>query len=107
MAGKRTHQNSQPSIMTTVRICQHNSCRKQGAAKVLKAFQTLAPNEMSIEPSQCLGQCGNGSMVLVLPDQVWYCRVLPEEVAAIVDRHLIHGQPIKPMLYRKFHPDQN
>ena len=90
--------------MTTVRICQNKACRKQGAAKVLRAFQTLAPDEVSIEPSQCLGQCGNGAMVLVLPQQIWYSRVSPEEVSAIVDRHLIQGQPIRAMLYRKFHP---
>jgi len=91
--------------MTTVKICQNNSCRKQGAANVLKAFQMLAPDDVSIESSRCLGQCGNGAMVLVLPDEIWYCRVLPEEVRAIVDRHLIQGQPIKAMLYRKFHPN--
>jgi (2Fe-2S) ferredoxin len=91
--------------MLTVRICQHNSCRKQGALKVLQAFQTLSPEQVSVEPCRCLGQCGNGVMVLVLPDQIWYDRVLPEEVAAIVDRHLIQGNPIKAMLYRKFHPN--
>jgi (2Fe-2S) ferredoxin len=89
--------------MLTVRICQHNSCRKQGAVKVLKAFQSLAPADVEIESCRCLGQCGNGAMVLVLPAQIWYDRVLPEEVGAIVDRHLISGKPIQAMLYRKFH----
>lgn len=42
-------------------------------------------------------------MVLVLPEQVWYCRVSPEEVDAIKIRHLINGRPIQSMLYRKFH----
>ncbi|MBD1856913.1 MULTISPECIES: (2Fe-2S) ferredoxin domain-containing protein [Leptolyngbya] len=92
--------------MLTVRICQHQSCRKQGAAKVIQAFQSLAPVGVNIEPSSCLGQCGNGVMVLVLPDQIWYDRVRPEEVKAIVDRHLIRGEPIRAMLYRKFHPTQ-
>ncbi|MBN8561507.1 MAG: (2Fe-2S) ferredoxin domain-containing protein [Leptolyngbya sp. UWPOB_LEPTO1] len=92
--------------MITVRICQHQSCRKQGAAKILQVFQSLAPVGVNIEPSSCLGQCGNGVMVLVLPDQIWYDRVRPEEVGAIVDRHLIRGEPIRAMLYRKFHPTQ-
>ncbi len=92
------------SAPRTVRICQHNSCRKLGAAKVLAAFQTLAPPEVTIESVRCFGQCGNGAMVLVLPEQIWYCRVLPDEVDAIVSRHLINGKPIKAMLYRKFHP---
>lgn len=89
--------------LVTVRVCQNKTCRKQGAAKVLAAFQHSAPDYVTIEPSGCLGQCGNGPMVLVLPEQTWYCRVLPAEVDVIVDRHLIKGRPIKAMLYRKFH----
>jgi (2Fe-2S) ferredoxin len=88
----------------TVRICQHRSCRKLGSALVLTAFQQKAPGTIAIETSECFGQCGNGPMVLVLPEQIWYCHVLPEEVSAIVTRHLIHGQPIAAMLYPKFHP---
>lgn len=87
----------------TIRICQHRSCRKFGAASVLATFEQLAPETVEIETVQCLGQCGNGPMVLVLPEQIWYCRVLPEEVPAIVTRHLINGCPIAAMLYSKFH----
>ncbi|MBW4537532.1 MAG: (2Fe-2S) ferredoxin domain-containing protein [Myxacorys chilensis ATA2-1-KO14] len=86
-----------------VRICQNKSCRKLGAAKVLAAFQAHPVAGVEIESSRCLGQCGNGPMVLVLPEQVWYCRVSPEEVDAIKTRHLINGRPIQSMLYRKFH----
>lgn len=88
----------------TVRVCQHRSCRKLGSALVLAAFRQQAPEGVTIEASECLGQCGNGAMVLVLPEQVWYCHVLPEEVPAIVTRHLINGRPIAAMLYPKFHP---
>ncbi|NDJ17431.1 (2Fe-2S) ferredoxin domain-containing protein [Myxacorys almedinensis] len=88
-----------------VRVCQNTSCRKLGAKKVLAAFQTLPIAGVDVEESRCLGQCGNGPMVLVLPEQIWYCRVLPEEVDAIATRHLLGGQPISSMLYRKFHPE--
>lgn len=86
-----------------VRVCQSKSCRKQGSAKVLAAFQARAVSGVETTPSACLGQCGNGPMVLVLPEQVWYCRVLPGEVSAIVDRHLKDGKPVLAMLYPKFH----
>ena len=43
-------------------------------------------------------------MVLVQPEEVWYSRVQPDEVPAVVERHLIGGEPVKAMLYRKFHP---
>jgi (2Fe-2S) ferredoxin len=42
-------------------------------------------------------------MVLVLPEDVWYWRVAPEEVPTIAQRHLRDGQPIAAMLYPVFH----
>jgi (2Fe-2S) ferredoxin len=44
-------------------------------------------------------------MVLVQPEEVWYSGVRPDEVPAIVERHLQGGEPVKAMLYRKFHPN--
>ena len=87
-----------------VLICQHRTCRKQGAAKVLAAFQGHPAAGVTVTGSSCLGQCGEGPMVLVQPEEVWYSRVQPDEVPAVVERHLIGGEPVKAMLYRKFHP---
>ncbi len=50
-----------------------------------------------------MGQCGNGPMVRVLPDDIWYGQVRPDEVPAIVEHHLQNGQPIRAMLYARFH----
>ncbi|KAM3100233.1 (2Fe-2S) ferredoxin domain-containing protein [Phormidesmis sp. 146-35] len=88
----------------SVRICQHNSCRKSGSAKVLAAFRANPVEGVEVVTCGCFGQCGNGPMVLVFPEQVWYSRVHPDEVKAIVDRHLKNGTPISALLYRKFHP---
>ncbi len=73
---------------TTAVICQNLTCRRQGSGAVLKRFQELAEPALQLEPSGCLGHCGNGPMVLVLPDEVWYRRVTPEIVSAIVAAHL-------------------
>jgi (2Fe-2S) ferredoxin len=89
----------------TVLICQHRACRRAGAAEVLKAFQAAQP-DVTIQPVRCLGQCGNGPMVLVLPERIWYDQVQPAEVPAVVQRHLQQGRPIQTMLYRKFHPQR-
>ncbi|MBD1924789.1 (2Fe-2S) ferredoxin domain-containing protein [Trichocoleus sp. FACHB-90] len=90
--------NSSP---TEVLVCQNRSCRKLGAVKVLAAFQALPVPGVTVTGSQCLGQCGNGPMVLVLPEQVWYSRVHPDEVPAVVERHLRGGRAIASMIYRK------
>ena len=90
-----------------VLVCQNRTCRKQGAAKVLAAFQKLSGSEVAVVASSCLGQCGSGPMVLVMPEQVWYCGICPEEVAAVTEQHLQEGKPVKAMLYRKFHESAN
>ncbi|MFM2063387.1 MAG: hypothetical protein RLZZ507_3057 [Cyanobacteriota bacterium] len=87
-----------------VQICQHRSCRKQGAAEVLAAFQALPVADVTVTASGCLGLCGNGPIVLVLPEMVWYSRVLPLEVHLVVEKHLLGGQRVKQMLYHRFHP---
>lgn len=91
-------------IYKYVRVCQNRSCRKQGSAKVLAAFQLQTPPGVEVLGSSCLGQCGNGPMVMVMPDQVWYGSVRPSEVPAVVKQHLQDGQPVTAMLYRRFHP---
>lgn len=85
-----------------VLVCQNRTCRKQGAAQVLAAFRDQ-PVPGDVVESACLGQCGNGPMVLVQPDEVWYCGVRPDEVPAVVARHLRGGRPVRGMLYPKFH----
>ncbi|PPS45244.1 ferredoxin [Chroococcidiopsis sp. TS-821] len=82
-----------------VMVCQNRTCRKQGAARVLAAFQSHPTPGITIVSSNCLGQCGNGPMVLVLPEQIWYSRVQPAEVPAVVERHLRGGCPVAKMLY--------
>lgn len=56
--------------------------------------------------SRCLGQCGNGPMVLVLPDMIWYSGIQPDEVSLLVEHHLLGGQIVKQMLYYRFHPQK-
>ncbi len=91
-------------MVKRVLVCQSRSCRKQGAIAVFKAFCDRSLVEFSIEAIACLGQCGNGPMVLIIPDEVWYDHVQVDEVAAIVEQHLLGGKPVLMMLYPKFHP---
>lgn len=85
-----------------VLICQGRSCRHLGSQKVLEAFRKEAVPKVDIIESGCLGQCGNGPMVLILPDQVWYWRICAENVPLLVEQHLRHGCPVTVMLYPQF-----
>lgn len=96
-----------PESFKQVLICQSRSCRKQGAARVLAAFQTLPVTEVTVIASGCLGQCGSGPMVLVTPEQTWYSKVQAGEVPTVVERHLQGGRPVQSMLYSKYHPQKS
>ena len=86
-----------------VLVCQSRSCRKLGAQKVLAAFQASTVTEVTVRSSGCLGQCGKGPMVLVMPEETWYSGVQVVEVATVVERHLRGGRPVHSMLYLKYH----
>lgn len=48
----------------------------------------------------CFGFCGEGPIVKVEPDNVFYTHVKPEDVNEIVVEHIIHGRPIERLLYK-------
>lgn len=95
----------QPAPKFLVRVCQNTSCTKEGAAAVLRAFQRHHFSDVKVVSSACLGCCGNGPMVLVLPDEVWYSHVAVENVEAIATQHLEAGQPVTALLDRTKHPE--
>lgn len=93
--------------MKSVRVCQNRTCKKQGAAEVLAAFEANIVPEVTVTSSSCLGQCGNGPMVLILPEMVWYSKVRPSEVKKVIEQHLLGGCIVEQMLYHRFHSQVN
>ncbi len=74
----------------TVLVCQGRCCRKDGSQSILTMFQSQATPEVDIIASGCLGQCGNGPNVLVLPEKICYQRVNPKDVPLILFRRKRH-----------------
>lgn len=99
-----TDADSTPLRRRFVGICQNRSCLRSGSDRVLAAFSKYQSGELMVAASGCLGQCGSGPMVKVMPDNTWYCRVRPSDVPEIVTEHLQGGQPVKRLLHPRFHP---
>ncbi|MDJ0903472.1 MAG: (2Fe-2S) ferredoxin domain-containing protein [Xenococcus sp. MO_188.B8] len=97
-----TKESSPNSI--TILVCQGHTCSLSGSAQVLLAFQINSPSNVKIVGCGCLGQCGNGPMVLFLPEKTWYGEVSFDAVNVIIEQHLSGKKPVVSMLYRKFHP---
>ncbi|MBS9771557.1 MAG: (2Fe-2S) ferredoxin domain-containing protein [Trichodesmium erythraeum GBRTRLIN201] len=80
-------ENSQ--VKRLLLVCQSRTCRKQGSAKVLANFQKFDMPNITIKKSGCLGKCGNGPMILVLPEEVWYSHVELQNISVIMEKHLL------------------
>ena len=77
---------------TVVRVCQHKACRRAGSAATLAALTELAPAGVAVERSGCLGACGAGPNVALLPAGlvVRHCAT-PAHAARLVARQCAGG----------------
>lgn len=87
-------------------------CRLDGAVEVHKALKHKAKeaglaNDIRVTKCGCLGQCGNGPMLAMWPDNVWYGRVQASDVDELFDAHIVGGRPVERLRYRPAKPGSN
>src|ERR1700741_4883001 len=80
------------------------TCPGQGAEAVLSELRKEISErglkkQIRINKAGCFDQCGNGPMIVVYPDTVWYAHVQPEDVKQIVEEHLLNDKPVERLIY--------
>jgi len=76
------------------------SCGANGSVAVFQEFQQQFEQRglwgrYAITSSGCIGPCGSGPSVLVYPEGVMYGAVKKEDVAAIIEEHLLGDKPVE------------
>ena len=51
-------------------------------------------DRLRINRSGCFSQCGNGPMLVIYPEGVWYAGVQPQDADEIFRSHLLGGVPV-------------
>jgi (2Fe-2S) ferredoxin len=73
-------------------------CAQKGATEVFQKFREelrgRGITDVIVTGCGCTGQHSTGPTVIVQPDGIWYCSVQPADVAEIVEKHLIGGEPV-------------
>ncbi|WP_101296974.1 CbiX/SirB N-terminal domain-containing protein [Halegenticoccus soli] len=73
-------------------VCTNRTCADMGSPAVLERLRQAARDsercDARITRSSCLGRCGDGPMVAVYPDGVWYGGVDAADAERIVSSHL-------------------
>src|SRR6056297_358917 len=75
-----------------VAVCTNRTCAAEGAPEVLERLRQAARDsdqcDARITRTSCLGRCGEGPMVAVYPDGVWYGDLDAADADSIVSSHL-------------------
>ncbi|MBZ0216491.1 MAG: (2Fe-2S) ferredoxin domain-containing protein [Fimbriimonadaceae bacterium] len=75
------------------------SCAARGAGAVADKFRAEFESRelwgrFKFSTTSCLGACEQGPVVIVYPDAVMYQKIGENDVARIIDEHLLGGKPV-------------
>ena len=89
-----------------VMICGGTGCTSSGSDKVASAFEAEIitaglDREVKVIRTGCFGLCALGPIVVIYPEGTFYSMVKPEDVAEIVQEHLLKGRPVIRLLYNE------
>ena len=51
--------------------------------------------KIRINKAGCLGRCDQGPVLVVYPDEVWYCYVDQDDIEEIIQQHLVQGTVVE------------
>jgi bidirectional [NiFe] hydrogenase diaphorase subunit len=89
--------------------CAAAGCVSCGSAGVRDALKKAVKDHQldascEVIGTGCMGLCGEGPLVKILPDDMLYQHVDPDVAARIVRDHLCNGQPVSDHLVDTSHP---
>ncbi|MBQ5968707.1 MAG: NADH-quinone oxidoreductase subunit NuoF [Clostridia bacterium] len=87
-----------------VLVCGGTGCTSSNSPKIIEQFETLIKekgleDEVKVIRTGCFGLCALGPVVVVYPEGCFYSEVKPEDVAEIVEEHLLKGRIVQRLLY--------
>lgn len=87
-----------------VMVCAGTGCTSSGSGPIADAFEKEVKkndlaNEVRVIKTGCFGLCALGPIVVIYPEASFYSMVKVEDVAEIVQEHLLKGRPVVRLLY--------
>src|SRR6266704_2354139 len=94
-----------PPYECHVFVCTHGEyCPFDGYAEVHRLLKEGVAarglkGRVRVNKAGCFNQCGNGPMVVVYPENVWYGGVTPDKALRILEEHIAGGRPVEDLRY--------
>jgi NADH:ubiquinone oxidoreductase subunit F (NADH-binding)/(2Fe-2S) ferredoxin/NAD-dependent dihydropyrimidine dehydrogenase PreA subunit len=88
----------------TVTICGGTGCQASESTNVVNALQTELTSKgldesVKVRITGCHGFCEQGPIMVIDPDNIFYCRVSPDDISEIVSKTIQQGHIIEHLLY--------
>ena len=97
----------EPAARRTTRAAAARRRAAPTSARSLKnELKRRGIKDVRANSAGCLDACADGPTVVVYPEGVWYGRVRLEDVAEIIDEHLVGGRPVERLLIPRFARDR-
>ncbi|MBU0608272.1 MAG: NAD(P)H-dependent oxidoreductase subunit E, partial [Armatimonadetes bacterium] len=91
-------------VRSTILVCGGTGCRAAGAEDVVAAMREAVAGadlaDVAVKFTGCHGFCERGPVVVMADEEIFYEHLKPEQVAEVVQRTLVAGEPIEKLLYR-------
>ncbi len=105
----RAHRERVATFRAEIHVCGSGGCRSAGSEKLLDAFRAACEkkkiaSDVRIITTGCMGLCGQGPLVRILPRETLYAGVTPEKAERIVSSHIIREKPFRSLLLDADHP---
>ncbi len=87
-----------------VMLCTGTGCVAGGAFRLKEVLEAeLAKHglreEVSVIPTGCNGFCGQGPLMVAMPEKIFYGWLKPESIPYLVEEHLLKGRPVKKLMF--------
>jgi NADH:ubiquinone oxidoreductase subunit F (NADH-binding)/(2Fe-2S) ferredoxin/Pyruvate/2-oxoacid:ferredoxin oxidoreductase delta subunit len=88
-----------------VLVCGGTGCTSSGSTKIIETMEHLLvekelEREIKVIRTGCFGLCEAGPIIIVYPEGTFYAHVKVEDVAEIVEEHLLKGRIVKRLVYK-------
>ena len=84
-------------------ICRGTGCTSSRSDEIMHLLQDKLKergiDDVEVTLVGCFGFCGEGPIVKVMPDNVFYVHVTPEDVDELIDTHVIKGEHVEHLLF--------
>jgi len=85
-------------------LCTGTGCVAGGSFRIKQALEEEMArhglkDEVSLVPTGCNGFCGQGPLVVVMPDNIFYGWLKTEDIPFLVQEHFLKGRPVKKLMF--------